>query len=456
MDRKALSQNTGAGLRRLARPLCGLVSIPGLRRLATSAAAVGLLATGVLVALGSIGPADSAQAAGAVGTTPATYTAYAFTGSPVLTDVSWSTTVRADPGHGSQVFWSHRFAFDGGSGGYIGMQSNGGSGRGFLFSVRDASQAVFGSYGSYCQSFRGEEARQEAGEKARPGADQALADGPGGETTCRMPLDWTAGHTYAFTVASEGGGWFGATVRDTTAGTSFELGSVLTPATAISAAGMVDRTEYIERNDSRATCYDQPLSIARSGLPTANGGALTARVSGTSNNANACAPMTRTDIAADGTEQILAIGNSVRGAVTGLAGKCLGPRGGFTDGTAAALSTCAGYADQAWVRAADGTLRLRSDYCLAASGTAASSAVLVRDCAGTGTGGAVTDSSKLWTYDTATNALVNEASGLCLCVPDANSTDGRTLVVHACTGSPEQRWTPPAGAWPKADSRTHP
>ncbi|MGW2842107.1 ricin-type beta-trefoil lectin domain protein [Streptomyces sp. NPDC001493] len=286
------------------------------------------------------------------------------------------------------------------------------------------SQARTGSTGSYCQSFGGEGAGQ----------------------SCRMSLAWTAGHTYTFTVASEGGGWFGATVRDTTAGTSFKLGSILTPATAISTSGMVDWTEFFEWNDSRATCYDQPFSDARFGLPTANGGTVTAKVSRTSDNGNACASMTRTDSVTGGTVQNLAVGNSVRGAVTGLAGKCLDSRGGVGDGTAADLSSCTGGVNQAWVRSSDGTLRLRSDYCLTAGGTVSASAVLVRDCAGTGTGGAVTGRSKLWTYDATTHALVNKASGLCLDVPGSRSADGTALIVYVCTGNTNQQWTPPATA----------
>lgn len=403
---------TGSGPRGLARIARWGASLPGLRRLVVPAVAVGL-ALG-----GAVAPAQAAT----IGTTPGTYTNYAFSGSPTLTDVTWSTTVQTDPGFSSQVFWSHQFGFDVGNGAYIGMQSNGGSSRVFLFSVWDATEATAGSTGTWCQTFGGE----------------------GTGESCRMNLNWTAGHTYTFTVAAEGSGWFGATVKDTTAGTSYKLGSVKTPATAIATTGMVDWTEYFEWNDPRATCYDQPFSAARFGLPTGNGGTVTATVSGTSNNGNACASMTRTDTVAGATVQNLAIGNSVRGAVTGLASKCVDAYGGVSDGTAADLYDCSGGVNQAWVRAADGTLRLRSNYCLAAGGTTANSAVLVRDCAGTGTGGAVTDASKLWTYNTTTKAMVNQASGLCLDVPGSNSANGTALIVYTCTGNPNQQWTLPA------------
>jgi hypothetical protein len=379
-----------------------------------------LLTPAVAVAVALPGMAAPAQAA--TGTTPGTYTNYAFSGSPTLTDVTWSTTVRHDPGYQANIFWSHQFGFNVGNGGYLGMQSNGGKSRVFLFSVWDVTQAKAGSAGTWCQSFGGE----------------------GVGMSCRMNLDWTAGHTYTFKVAAEGGGWFGATITDTTAGTSFKLGSVLTPATAVSIAGMVDWTEYFEWNDSRATCYDQPFSDARFGLPTANGGTVTATVSGTSNNGNACAPMTRTDVVSGGTVQNLAIGNSVRGPVTGLAGKCVDAAGGVSDGAGAALYSCTGNVNQAFVRAADGTLRLPSNYCLTAEGTGNGAAIRVRDCAGTGAGGKVTDQAKLWSYNATSRALVNTASGRCLDVPASNTADGTTLELWDCHGGPNQQWTPPA------------
>ncbi|WP_326626556.1 ricin-type beta-trefoil lectin domain protein [Streptomyces sp. NBC_01761] len=375
-------------------------------------------AAAALALLGVAGPTHAAD----VGTTPGTYTNYSFSGAPVLTEVTWSTTVLHDPGYTANVFWSHQFGFNQGNGAYLGMQSNGGSSRVLLFSVWDVSEATAGSTGSWCQSFGGE----------------------GEGMSCRMNLDWTAGHTYTFKVAAEGGGWFGATVADTTAGTSYKLGSIKTPATAISPSGMVDWTEYFEWNDPRATCYDQPFSDARFGLPKGNGGTVTATVSSTSNSGNACAPMTRTDTVSGGTVQNLAIGNSVRGPVTGLAGKCLDASGGVSDGTVADLYGCSGNDNQAWVKAADGTLRLPSDYCLTAAGTGNGAAVLVRDCAGTGAGGAVTDAGKQWTYNTSTHALVNKASGRCLDVPGSDSTSGTALDLWDCHGGANQQWTVPA------------
>ncbi|MFD7714646.1 ricin-type beta-trefoil lectin domain protein [Streptomyces sp. NPDC059814] len=378
-------------------------------------------ATVAAAALALLGTAAPTQAAD-LGTTPGTYTNYSFSGAPKLTDVTWSTTVLHDPGYRANIFWSHQFGFDQGSGAYFGMQSNGGSSRLLLFSVWDVSEARAGSAGSWCQNFGGE----------------------GEGMSCRMNLDWTAGHRYTFKVAAEGDGWFGATVADTGTGASYKLGSIKTPATAISPSGMVDWTEYFEWNSPRSNCYDQPFSDARFGVPTGNGGTVTGTVSATSSSDNACASMTRTDVTADSTVQNLAVGNSVRGAVTGQGGKCVDAFGGVSDGVVADLYTCSGGANQAWVKAADGTLRLPSDYCLTAEGTGNGAAVRVRDCAGTGAGGAVTDQARQWTYDSSTHALVNKASGRCLDVPGGDTTNGTALNVWDCGGGANQQWNVPA------------
>ncbi|THA63171.1 DUF3472 domain-containing protein [Streptomyces sp. A0958] len=374
-------------------------------------------AAAALALLGTAAPAQAVE----LGTTPGTYTGYAFSCAPVLTDVTWSTTVQHDPGYRANVFWSHQFGFDRGSGAYLGMQSNGGSKRTLLFSVWDVSEARNGSEGSWCLAFGGE----------------------GEGMSCRMNLDWTAGHRYTFKVAAEGDGWFGATVADTATGASYKLGSIKTPATAVSPTGMVDWTEYFEWNDPRATCYDQPFSDARFGVPTGNGGTVTASVSGTSSSDNACASMTRTDVSADSTVQNLAIGNSARGEVTGQAGKCLEALGGVADGAVADIHPCSGGANQAWVRAADGTLRLPSDHCLTADGTGNGAAVRVRDCAGTGAGGAVTDTARQRTYSTSAHTLVNKASGRCLDVPGGDTTDGTALALWDCAGGANQQWNVP-------------
>ncbi|RZS32461.1 hypothetical protein EV193_11295 [Herbihabitans rhizosphaerae] len=70
---------------------------------------------------------------------------YGFPGGTTeLTDVTWSTTPEYDPGYQSNIFWSHQFGFNKGEGAYIGMRSNGGKPRTFLFSVWNATDTTTG------------------------------------------------------------------------------------------------------------------------------------------------------------------------------------------------------------------------------------------------------------------------------------------------------------------------
>ncbi|MET7310008.1 DUF3472 domain-containing protein [Streptomyces sp. NPDC005571] len=333
------------------------MTVPGLGRLARSVFVALALAAGLGMSTAATADADE----DGWGDTPGTYTHYEFpAGTPDLSSVTWSTTVTADPGFTSHTFWSHQFGFNQGNGGYIGMQDNGGEDQLFLFSVWDVNQAEPGSKGSWCQDFGGE----------------------GTGYSCRMNVPWKAGHTYTFTVASEGGGWFGATVEDTTAHTSFELGSILTPATGIKTGGMVDWVEYYEWSMPRSTCVQQPYSAATFGLPEATtlaGTQVTGTATRPANNGD-CANVTST-IGPDGGEQILGIGNSAREAVTNRAGNCLDVEGvdfaqlewaedadlAAAENRAAAVETCHRRTDQGWVHGADRTLRLVNNFCLTAA-----------------------------------------------------------------------------------------
>ncbi|MFB6777835.1 DUF3472 domain-containing protein [Streptomyces sp. NPDC056352] len=367
------------------------------------------------------------------GDTPGTYTHYTFpAGTPDLSSVTWSTTVTVDPGFTSHTFWSHQFGFNQGNGGYIGMQDNGGEDQLFLFSVWDVTQAKPGSKGSWCQDFGGE----------------------GTGYSCRMNVPWKAGHTYTFNVASEGGGWFGATVEDTTAHTSFKLGSILTPATGIKTAGMVDWVEYYEWSMTRSTCVQQPYSAAAFGLPkatTLNNTQVTGTATRPENNGD-CANVTST-IGPDGGEQVLGIGNSTRDAVTDRAGNCLDVEGvdhaqlewaedadlAADENRAAVVETCHRRTDQGWVHGADRTLRLVNNFCLTAAPEAAGNdkkvPVTITTCAGTP--GPLTT----WTYG-AQGSIVNDATGQCLYAPGGNET-GHRVELRDCTGRADQQWTAP-------------
>lgn len=369
-------------------------------------------------------PAVARHKARKTGTTPGTYTHYKFLpGTPLLRDVTWTTTVVYDPGFDSNIFWSHQFGFNIKAGGYIGMQSNGGQRRLFLFSVWDASQSKRGSPGSLCSRFTGE----------------------GSGQSCYMRLNWTAGHTYAFHVAYEGANWFAATVTDVTTARSFALGSIrINGATAIAPGSLTDWTEYFEWNNPRTTCYNQPGSAAIFGVPIGNRGTAIGFVSHTNSSNNGC--RTRIDNIGAGTVQRDAVGNSIRGAVEGLGRRCLAAAGGRidvgiearSDGAPAILDRCTGNIYQAWVHAADRTLRLVADYCLEANSSAEGAGVQLRNCSGDDATGRVRDPAKLWTYNPMTQALRNVKSGRCL-----TGGTGAAVTLHTCNGSAGQRWRIP-------------
>ncbi len=394
---------------------------------------LGIAAAALSLAAGlGLGITGSAQAnEDGWGDTPGTYTNYAFpAGTGDLSSVTWSTTVTADPGFTSHTFWSHQFGFNKGNGAYVGMQDNGGEDQLFLFSVWDVTEAKPGSDGSWCQDF----------------------DGEGIGESCRINVPWKAGDTYTYTVAYEGDGWFGATIDDTTDGTSFKLGSIRTPATGISTAGMVDWVEYYEWSMTRSTCLQQPYGAATFGLPaatTANGDKVSAAVSRLSNNGDC----SNVDVKAvpGGSEQILGIGNSSRGAITDRAGNCLDVEGvdyaqlewaedtdvAADENRPAVVETCHQRTDQGWVHGADGTLRLVNNFCLTAAPDGGKKVpVTVTTC------GTDPDPLKTWTYGT-DGTVVNDGTGLCLYAPPGNET-GHRVELRACKGDAGEKWTAPS------------
>jgi hypothetical protein len=364
---------------------------------------------GLVVPLGLAGGAAAMLNSSAMaGPTPGTNTYYGFpSGTGSLHDVTWTTTPQSDPGYTADVFWSHQFAFDNNQTAYFGMQSDGGDKRHVLFSVWDATDARKSPV-STCENF----------------------DGEGSGKHCSALLDWQAGHTYEFTVAPTAQpGWFGATVTDTTTHTSTDLGSIKTNnATGISPGGMDDWTEYFEWGSPQSNCYNQPATSVAFGVPKANGGTISATVSGSQVN-DTCKSMAKVKTTPQGSVQRGAIGNTTRGMVQ-HAQQCLSS----PDGSTAALSDCAEESDRAWVYAVDHTLRLRNDTCLAVDGTNAA----VRDCRGTGGEGRVEDPAELWAYDPTAKTLKNSRSGRCLAV----GGDGAPTT-EDCAGTAAQQWTLP-------------
>ncbi|WP_254878722.1 ricin-type beta-trefoil lectin domain protein [Streptomyces sp. NA04227] len=347
--------------------------------------------------------------------TPGTYTNYGFpAGTGGLNSVTFRTTVTKDAGPASNIFWSHQFGFTAGSGAYTGMQSNGpGQTRTFLFSLWDATEAKPGTSGSYCVDFGGE----------------------GVGKSCRLKTDWKEGHTFRTRVAHEGDRWFGVTVTNETTGASFKLGSIRAGSTQISPNGMVDWAEYFEWNNPKASCNDQPYSQAKFGLPVGNDGAVTAQVSGTSTSST-CSSYSRVEQVSGGTVQTNALGNSLRGPITGLGGKVVdGSRN--VSGDPAILYGPTGGANQAWVLGKDGAAHLMGQgLCLdvQGGGTANGTPVIVYTCGG--------GANQQWRYEN--GALRNPASNRCLDVPGGDTANGTRLVIWDCTGGANQKWSVPA------------
>lgn len=359
------------------------------------------------------------------GKTPGTYTRYSFPAdAQEFSEVTWGTTVTADPGFTSHSFWSHQFGFNQGNGAYVGLQDNGGEDQLFLFSVWDTSQAKAGTAGSWCQGFGGE----------------------GEGMSCRATVPWKQGDAFTFTVAYEGDGWFGATVRNTTSGTSFKLGSIQTPATAIKAAGMIDWTEYYEWSMTRTNCLSQPYGSAFFALPkavTTAGAQVTGSIKNMTNN-GACSFVSTQEVPG-GSRQTLAIGNSVRGAITNRAGLCLDTKGidyaqlewaedadlAKAEGASSIVDTCHQRTDQGWVRALDGTLRLVNEFCLTGS---SDTGVTISSC------GATPGDALKWTA-APDGSLRNTATGRCL---TSDERAGGKVELAKCRGTLQQRWILPS------------
>ncbi|WP_158880469.1 DUF3472 domain-containing protein [Amycolatopsis anabasis] len=192
----------------------------------------------------------AAPAGAATGKTPGTYSDFAL-GSAAVSTVDFPIVIEQDPGQ-ENVFWSNQFGFrDGEVGGYAGIQTHD-NGRGlYLFSLWNSTAYRAGGSGTYCQKFS--------------------EDGSG--YSCRAELRPAQGHRYRVRIADEGGGWFGATIFDDTAGSSVRLGSLQTGSGNALEPNGVSWVEYFDWNDPNATCEQAHYSRARWSAPIVNGGA---------------------------------------------------------------------------------------------------------------------------------------------------------------------------------------
>ncbi|MCA9773474.1 MAG: DUF3472 domain-containing protein [Myxococcales bacterium] len=172
-------------------------------------------------------------------------------------------TIEADPGTAAALFWSHQFHFQGGDGGYIGLQTSGNIGgvpvgKMALVSIWQALGGLAGSPGSVCQTFGGE----------------------GTGWSCRIPYDWQEGRTYRlrlweYCCAETPGAaeWWTGSVTDLTTGVETILGRIQVPGGWDWIDGVNSGT-WVEYYGSVPTCDDIPYSVGRFDTMRANAGAV--------------------------------------------------------------------------------------------------------------------------------------------------------------------------------------
>ena len=193
----------------------------------------------------------------AVLATPAGH--YNWGGATGLYNMDFFYTIESDSGPGTYVFWAHQFWFEGGDGGYTGLQTNGtirrkSVGNMAIFSIWQAEKA-----------------------KAAQGATAQKFGGEGTGYSVRIPYPYVQGVKYRFRIASEGDSWWGVTIEDTSTGVETYMGSIKVPATWGSLQGY--SANFTEVFGGAATCFDQPYAKARFDLPQANDGTLNAILS---------------------------------------------------------------------------------------------------------------------------------------------------------------------------------
>jgi glucosylceramidase len=126
-----------------------------------------------------------------------------------------------------------------------------------------------------------------------------------------------------------------------------------------------------------------------------------------------------------------------RGAIVGLAGRCIDVEDGSDDdGAGIQMATCSGASNQVWTARSDGTLRALGKCLDIVNGaTANGSPVQLYRCDGTG--------EQQWVFTG--QRWINPRSDKCLDVTDREAADGVPLQIWSCVGASNQRWTRPGG-----------
>lgn len=377
--------------------------IPHVRAVLAAASSALVLFVGCQGAVSPVQAAGAASApAATTGQTPGTYVRYNFPTS-AISNIQWKQTIDVSPAL-ANVFWSNQFTFTNGFTGYTGFQtSRSGTGL-FLVSIWKTTQSRAGSTGTYCDQF---------------------SEGGTGQS-CRYHFSPVPGHTYVFDAASDATGWWTFTITDTTANTSFVLGSILVgPGVSLDNSRFVSWTEYFDWNDLQSTCADEAYSRLTMAMPTtlSSSGRVSASWTGTKISTS-CAPTSKITLGVSQAVEENSIGNSAGGNITTPAGLCL--QAGLSATVAACVSDTS---TQNWVRATDGTLHANW-HCLDAKSNG-----LTQDaCSG--------QSSQVFQY-LADQSLKNSSTGLCL---TATAGAGSSVTLTACDPtSPAQRWNTPTG-----------
>jgi RHS repeat-associated protein len=120
---------------------------------------------------------------------------------------------------------------------------------------------------------------------------------------------------------------------------------------------------------------------------------------------------------------------------SGETGKCLDDANDSSaSGNTVQIWTCLADAAQTWTAADDGTVQVAGG-CLAASGTATGSSVVLQPCT-------AHDAAEQWRSGPGWE-LVNPLSGLCLNDKGASTTNGTAVILYACSGSVNEQWRLP-------------
>jgi hypothetical protein len=128
---------------------------------------------------------------------------------------------------------------------------------------------------------------------------------------------------------------------------------------------------------------------------------------------------------------------SAKGAITGVASKCLDNNGArVVNRNKVQLFTCNGSAAQAWTLPGDGTIRVQG-YCLDVPGgnRAPKTYVQIYTCNGT--------HAQKWTTNS-DGTIVNTRSGLCLDDQYRKAGDGNPIWMYQCNQTIAQKWTLPS------------